>query len=181
MWAALGVALAPRSDPPVLHTERILVDLFENQTGEAELDYLGAATTNHVTAGLTFTTFADVVTRGAPLLTRRTEPIAADEDAVRAARERGAGTLVTGTYMLRGDSIHFDALLVDVQGGSIVAAIQPVATSRGNATGALEDLRDRVMVAVGAHVDPRLATRSMRLILSFSPHPRPLLAPGIAR
>ena len=59
--------------------------------------------------------------------------------------------------MLSGDSIRFDAQLVDVQTGTVIAPVPSVSSLRGEVTQALEGLRDRVMAAIGAHVDPRLA------------------------
>ncbi len=76
----------------------MLVDIFRNETGDPSLDHLGRMATDRVTAGLTRTSFIDVVSLGTRLLSR--EPVVPDTglleqaDLQALARANGTGTVV---------------------------------------------------------------------------------------
>lgn len=150
-----------RGDTPALDPTRVLVDIFRNETGDPSLDHLGRMATDRVTAGLTYTTFVDVVSLGTPLLSR--EPVVPDTglleqaDLQALARANGTGTVVSGSYYLQGDSVHFLAHVTDAGTGEELATIEPVRASVDAPVAAVEQLRDRVMTTLATLTDPRLA------------------------
>lgn len=82
------------------------MDIFQNETGDPSLDALGRMATDRVTAGLTYTSFVDVVSRGTRLLSL--EPVIADTGSTERsgrwqalARANGTGTVVWGSYYIR--------------------------------------------------------------------------------
>ncbi len=140
----------------------MLVDIFQNETGDPALDPLGRMATNRVTAGLTYTGFVDVVSLGTPLLSR--EPVSADTGSLEQsdrlqtlARSNGTGTVVSGSYYLYGDSVHFHAHVTDARSGEELASIEPVRGLVDAPIAAVEQLRDRVMTMLATLTDPRLA------------------------
>ena len=150
-----------RGDAPALDPTRVLVDIFRNKTGDPSLDHLGRMATDRVTAGLTMTSFVDVVSLGTRLLSR--EPVVPDTglleqaDLQALARANGTGTVVSGSYYLQGDSVHFLARVTNADNGEELATIEPVRASVDAAVDAVEQLRDRVMTTLATLTDPRLA------------------------
>ena len=151
-----------RGDAPALDPTRVLVDLFQNETGDPSLDPLGRMATDRVTAGLTFTSFVDVVSLGTRLLSL--EPVAADAGSRERygrlqalARANGTGTVVWGSYYLQSDSLHFLAHVTDAATGEELTTIEPVRGPVDAPLAAVERLRDRVMTTLATITDPRLA------------------------
>ena len=151
-----------RGDAPALDPTRVLIDIFQNETGDPSLDALGRMATDRVTAGLTYSTFVDVVSLGTQLLSR--EPVGAGtsfsleyDDLETLARANGTGTVVWGSYYLQGDSLHFIAHVTNAATGEELATIEPVRGPVDAPLAALERLRDRVMTTLATLTDPRLA------------------------
>ncbi len=150
-----------RGNASALDPTRVLVDIFRNETGDPALDHLGRMATDRVTAGLTLTSFVDVVSLGTRLLSR--EPVVPDTglleqaDMQALARANGTGTVVSGSYYLQGDSVHFLAHVTDASTGEELAALEPVVGAIDAPVAAVEQLRDRVMTTLATLTDPRLA------------------------
>ena len=150
-----------RGNVPALDPTRVLVDIFQNETGDPSLDHLGRMATDRVTAGLTLASFVDVVSLGTRLLSR--EPVVPDTgllepaDLQALARANGTGTVVSGSYYLQGDSVHFLAHVTNAATGEELAIIEPVWAAVGTPASAVEVLRDRVMTTLATLTDPRLA------------------------
>ena len=151
-----------RGDAPALDPTRVLVDIFQNETGDPSLDPLGLMATDRVTAGLTYSTFVDVVSLGTRLLSL--EPVVPDSDATERsgrlqalARANGTGTVVWGSYYLQGDSLHFLAHVTDAATGEELATIEPIRGPVDAPVAVVERLRDRVMTTLATLTDPRLA------------------------
>ena len=152
-----------RGDEPALDPTRVLVDIFQNETGDPSLDALGRMATDRVTAGLTFTGFVEVVSLSTQLLSH--EAVVADTGSTEPsgrlhalARANGTGTVVWGSYYLQGDSLHFLAHVTNAATGEELATLEvrvrgpvddPVAT--------VGQLRDRMMGTLATLTDPRLA------------------------
>ncbi len=150
-----------RGDAPALDPTRVLVDIFQNETGDPSLDHLGRMATDRVTAGLTLTSFMDVVSLGTRLLSR--QPVVPDTglleqaDLQALARANGTGTVVSGSYYLQGDSVHFLAHVTNAATGEELAALEPVVGAIDTPVAAVEQLRDRVMTTLATLTDHRLA------------------------
>lgn len=144
-----------------LDSRRVLVDRFENRTGDPDLDELGRMAADWVTQGLTYTGFVDVVTRGTPILQGQSagdSTVAAGrrEGLDRIARANGAGTLVWGGFYRRGDSVYFQAHVTDARDRRELTTLEPTGAHVDAPVPGLEELRDRVMAALATLTDPRL-------------------------
>lgn len=157
-----AIVLRGGSDAELLDPTRVLIDVFENETGDPELDRLGLLAADWITQGLTYAGFVDVLSLGTPLLSEQavavepgSPPNAARLQAL--AESRGTGTVVSGRYYLHDSEVQLQAQITDANSGEVLATLEPVAASIGAPADALEQLRDRVMTSLATLTDPRLA------------------------
>ncbi len=149
-WWLRGRAVAPPA--PALDPNRVVVAVFENLTGDPKLDSLGRVAADWITQGLSQITTIEVSPSGTTLDAARppgeegrtTDPVLA------LAGEAGAGTVVSGTYYLRGENLQFQARVTDARAGRLVQALDPVPGPRADPMLAIEVLRRRVMGAVAS-------------------------------
>jgi tetratricopeptide (TPR) repeat protein len=139
-----------------LEPMRIVVAVFENQTGDRSLDPLGRMASDWIAQGLSQITSVEVVPTSE---TMQAEQAASHEagsrsqaDALRALAERtGAGTVVSGSYYLLGQQLQLQAKVTDAAHGTLVYAVEPVLGARESPMQVLEALRQRVMGVVATH------------------------------
>lgn len=67
-----------------------------------------------------------------------------------------AGTIITGTYYRRNDSLHLQAQLTDARSGRVVANLAPIVAPLDRPEVGVAQLRDRVMGAVAVARDERV-------------------------
>lgn len=138
--------------------EPVAVTVLRNETGDSTLDVLGRFAGDWVTEGLQRTGLVRVVPwSDARVASERAA--AAGTPLVAAMREQlRAGTVVTGSIYLRRDSLHFHGQLIDAGTGRLVSSLAPVAVTADSSESGIAQLRDRVMGAVAAMRDQRVAT-----------------------
>ena len=108
--------------------KRIAVAVFENQTGDASLDPLGRMASDWITQGLSRVEGIEVAPSTTVLFAGASagSPAAAARDPIRALAEAsGAGTVVSGTYYLQGDTLRFQAGVTNVVHGRLRHAPDP--------------------------------------------------------
>jgi DNA-binding SARP family transcriptional activator/TolB-like protein len=150
----VGRALIARSHPPLAQRTRVLVNAFENRTGDPRLETLGRMAEDWLAQGLLRTQLVDVVDARAAFVQGHAANGAA-VDPLTTARRTGAALLVTGNFYRTGDTILFQAGVVDVPTGRIVRAVGPIFATQRAPLGALDELRSRVMSAVASVVNIR--------------------------
>jgi DNA-binding SARP family transcriptional activator len=143
--------------------QRVAAAPFENRTGRHDLDDLGAMAADWMIRGVMETPLVEspdleaVYTAGES--GRSANPLAA-------ARRDGAGMLVRGSYYRSGDSVLFQAEVMDVASGRVLKSFDPVGAPVERATVALQMLREQVAGGLsplvnalnrGNPVDPDLA------------------------
>jgi tetratricopeptide (TPR) repeat protein len=138
-----------------LEPKRIVVAVFENETGEGSLDPLGRMTSDWITQGMSRVEGLEVVPSTSVLYVQPAgAPRAAGADPIRAlAKETGAGTVVSGAYYLQGDTLRFQARITDAVHGTLLQALDPVSGTRSAPLEAIDALRQRVMGAVAASLE----------------------------
>jgi DNA-binding SARP family transcriptional activator/TolB-like protein len=166
--AALGaVLIAAVTLPPVfarqsavtVDRQRVVVVPLVNRTGDTRFDPLGSMAADWITEGLARTRIASVVPFSTALAASRTLESAGNLDAGLAramAREAGAGIVVTGSFYLQGDTIILSTQVSDGLTGTVLEGVEPVHASSDDPSGAFDELQDRVLAALGPHVNPRL-------------------------
>jgi tetratricopeptide (TPR) repeat protein len=152
-WGALTLR---RDSSERLDPRRVVVAVFENQTGEAEYGPLGRMAADYITQGLAGIGYIQVIDA-------RTIPGVWSDSASNPALVRTlaagsrAGTLVRGSYYLDGDSIHLNAQITDAGDGHLLRSVAPVAASRTAPVRGVEQLANGVMAALALTLDPRRA------------------------
>ena len=149
---AVVVAIAARAkhQRSVTPRSRVLVAVFENRTGDANLQSLGRMTQDWLAQGLLRTQLVDVVDPRAVFVQGRAD---APVDPVTLAHRTGAAMVVSGSYYRTGDTLFVQAALTDAHTGRIVRVVGPILSSIRAPVAALDELRSRVMTALAATVD----------------------------
>jgi tetratricopeptide (TPR) repeat protein len=129
-----------------LDPARVVVAEFENLTGDPSLDPVAALTADAITQGLVELGELEVVP--AP-----DDSSPGDDAALRAAaRNADAGTVVTGSFYLAGDTLDLRARVIDASSGKPVYALKPETGPRGQPTEAIDRVRERIMSALMMHL-----------------------------
>jgi Flp pilus assembly protein TadD len=158
----LGLLLvAPRSQAPRLDPRLVVVVPLENRTGDDSLNFLGPITSDWITRVLSESHLVDaadlsIAFVGSPPLVPTASDSAATSTRIRAADVLGAGTLITGSYYRQGDSLYFQAAVIDRAAKRVLASLGPVGASATQPLPAIEQLRQRVAAALAIHLDPQL-------------------------
>src|SRR5665647_2450387 len=178
----LGVGLAATLLPgarsrigsmlPGAHAERsgrrIVVATFDNRTGDRSLDPLGELASDWLTRTLLEAEFEVVDSRTSATLTRmiaRITPAGTAHDRAAAlAAQTGAATVVTGSYYRQGDSLQFEANILDPVGGVILHAIGPLRGPTSAATSLVGVLANRVTAAMAASADSTAGASTASLV-----------------
>jgi len=142
-----------------LHRDRVVVAVIENHTGDPALDNLGHMAADWVTQGLAQTGLLQVVPSTVVMGAEQPGhgPGHLDVRDIRAlGRRTGAGTVVSGAYYRQADSVRFQLQITDARDGRVIRVLDPVAGPAAAPLQTLDVLRQRVMAALAAWVNPKL-------------------------
>jgi tRNA A-37 threonylcarbamoyl transferase component Bud32/TolB-like protein len=132
----------------------IAVAPLVDETADTTLSGIGRLAGDWITQGLHESSGMRVVAWPAARSAVESAEGANAADALRDAT--GAGTVVTGAVYRVGDSLRFQAEIVDARRAIVLAAPAPVVVHRDSATAGVRMLRDRVMGAFAVQRDERL-------------------------
>ena len=165
-FAATAAVTRPRgpSGDPIGTRRRLVVAVFENRSGDAQLDALGRIAADWLTDGAARTGLVDV---SQPILDTTTNDNGAHRRSNyvrlrRLARASKADLIVLGDYGRSGDSLRFQAEIVDAHTGERLGAVPPIATTQRTPLEAIEHLRQRTLATLAPWIDARL-TAAARL------------------
>jgi tetratricopeptide (TPR) repeat protein len=144
MWLWGGTA-APELDP-----ELLVVLPFDNRTGDPEFDSLSNLAAATVAQGIAQ---IDTVVVAPTLAASTTTPgdSASARELLAAAREMGAGTVISGELFLQEDDLRFQAQMIDIAKAEVLYAIEPVSDTVEQQATLVEALRQRVLGMVAVH------------------------------
>lgn len=146
-----------RAVTPVVVPSRVVVAPLENRTGNPTLEPVGSMVAEWITQGLLRTGLVQVVDARTMLETAREAGPPRDDNYLRTLAERtGAGTVVSGTYFVEGDSLRFLMRITGAPSGEVKHTVDVVNAPLARPTAALEPLRQRVTGALAVLLDPRL-------------------------
>ncbi|MGH7656982.1 MAG: serine/threonine protein kinase, partial [Gemmatimonadales bacterium] len=142
---------APPVSPPL--PLPVAVAGFTNETGDSTLATWGRMAGDWITQGLQETGLVTVVpwpsalqaTEQAMLSHRPDSP--ANPVAI-LREETGAGTIITGSYYLIGDSVIFQSQVTNAVTGALISAPAPVTVHMGRPEDGIQLMRDRLMGAM---------------------------------
>jgi DNA-binding SARP family transcriptional activator/tetratricopeptide (TPR) repeat protein len=117
---------------------RIVVATFENQTGDSSLNRIGEHASDWLARTLLEADFEVVDGRTSATIARMIARITpagnAHDRAVALAVQTGAATVVTGSYYKQGDSLWFEAKILDPTRGVLRHAVGPISGPASAAT-----------------------------------------------
>lgn len=153
--ALVVLALATLAEGPELPASspgapaRMIVFPLANATGDAALEPIGRRAAERLTRGMTGLEMIPVAP--VPLTSGRGD----GESGV--ARRAGATLAIRGAFRRSGDSLVFDAQLVDLAEGKVSAVLETVGAPADRPEQALASLEDRTLGLLAARLDPRTA------------------------
>ncbi|MEP6731733.1 MAG: FlgO family outer membrane protein [bacterium] len=151
-----------------LSSRRIVVAAFTNQTGDKALDPLGELAADWLTRVLLEANFEVVDYRTSAIASRfiaRAAPVGTAHDRAAAlAAQTGAATVVTGTYYREGDTLQFEASVLDPVRGVILHAVGPLRGPTRDASALLGALANRLTAAMAASADSTAGASTASLI-----------------
>jgi tetratricopeptide (TPR) repeat protein len=134
----------------------IVVADFENKTGDASLNSIGAMAADWIRQGLLQTGVVKVVPTSS---TGAASQGIQGEDLIRfLADDTGAGTVVSGTYYLQGETISFHTQITDAKAGKLLNSLDPVSGPVSDPVASIESLRQRLMGTLAIVFDPTIGT-----------------------
>jgi len=150
---ALGAALSRERSASDLNPRRVAVAVFRNRTGRADLDDLGSMTADWIVRGLMETPLIGVTDLEA-VYAQTPGQSWRGSDPRTLARRDGAGLIVSGSYYRSGDTVLFEAGIVDVASGRVLRSLDPVGAPADAPAGALKALQEAIGAALGGLIDP---------------------------
>ncbi len=149
-----------RPTATVLDRSLVAVIPPENHTGDPSLDYLSRPAAEHMVTYAQSEQVAGFVPLDA---VQAAVAGAADRDLVSSvSAQTGAGRVVTGSYFLFGDTLEFQARVIDGETGEQTDVVTPVVGSRDAVGAALDQLAERVAVHLLVISDPDLRGTSFQ-------------------
>lgn len=158
LWGVVAAALLfLQADDSQLDPDRIVVDVFENRTGDPELDPLGSMAGHWLVQSLQATGGLRVVPFEASLSVERRADTAsaADEGRIQAlSEETGARIVVSGSFYREADRLRFQAEISDAETGELLHAPEPIAAPVDSPSAGLEPLQIGVRDFLFRHLNP---------------------------
>jgi len=152
----VGLSLMRLAQRSGSDAKRVMVAVLANRTGNPALDPVGLTAADYINRGLVQTGLVEVVDLGV-LYVQGLAATGGPAEPRALARRNGAGIVVTGSYDQSGDSLVFQAAIIDVRSGRVLQALEPVRGPLARRELALEALRQRVTVGLAGLLDPRLS------------------------
>ncbi|MGA9752714.1 MAG: serine/threonine-protein kinase [Acidobacteriota bacterium] len=159
-WVAWRQGAPAGPEGAALNPKRVVVAIFENQTGDPALDPLGRLACDWITQGLSQISQFETVPSTAVLRIEKAGGAKAGaarfDPPTLMGRETGAGLVVSGSYYLQGQTLVLQAKITDASTGKVLYASDPIVGTRENPMKPLDSLRQRVMGAMAVVADPHL-------------------------
>ncbi|MFC1553376.1 adenylate/guanylate cyclase domain-containing protein [candidate division KSB1 bacterium] len=155
-----------RTEDSNLVENRIVVAVFENETGDPELDQYGKLMGDCITQGLQNTGIIEVIEWPTALKASLYLSTVAESrritDPFRAlAEETRAGVVVSGQYYREGEELLIRTQVKDVYNDEQRGALDPVRGQLSAPTGAINQLCEKVLGYLAVVLDERLATSAL--------------------
>jgi serine/threonine protein kinase len=142
------IVINPSPDTATGH-KRVVVVPFQNQTGDPSLNPLGRMVADWTTQSLLQTGLAEVIPP------ERLPQLEENKSVRSIAKATGASMIVMGSYYKLGETIQFQAKVVDAN-EKILQAIEPITSETAKIMDGVESVRQRVLGALAMVLDKRL-------------------------
>ena len=139
-----------------LDPNHVVVGIFENQTGNESLNRLGQYAAHTVSEDLSQTGMFDIVPFDAVI--HFNESVGGDKrglkrisDIRHLARESGAGTEISGTYILLDETLSFHVQIIDVKSGKSLVPVTKTDGRNGDEEQIVKELSEKISGALASH------------------------------
>ncbi|MBA3646153.1 MAG: protein kinase [Gemmatimonadaceae bacterium] len=156
----LATAMAlMRRKPAQLHTNRVIVAPFTNDTGNPKLASLGSMAADWLAQGLSRAGGLEVVDARTAMVTgdvvdKTPWPFRSRDRGKAIAEETGSGILISGTIYQDGDSLRISAKMTDVLSGKVLLVLTPISGPAAAPTKILDALTKRAVANIVQARDP---------------------------
>jgi DNA-binding SARP family transcriptional activator len=145
-----------------LNPQRVLVDVFQNRTGDPTLDPLGSMAADWIAQGLSRVEGLEVVPLMAAVASSRYASSVVDDgtalDRVRTlADDSGAGTIVSGAFYAQDDVLTCTVSVADASRMTILRALPPIAAPRSSPFDVVERVKKQVVTEVAVLLNTRVS------------------------
>ncbi|MEO8335728.1 MAG: FlgO family outer membrane protein, partial [bacterium] len=175
---AIGAAIAPDTRAHIIamfgetrsapSPRRIVVAAFTNQTGDTSLDPLGELAADWLSRVLLEANFEVVDYRTSTIasrtIARTAGGVTVHDRASQLAAQTGAATVITGSYYRQGDTLQFEANVLDPAKQVRLHAIGPLFGPASQASDLLGRLANRVTAAMAASTDSTAGASTASLV-----------------
>jgi serine/threonine protein kinase len=148
--------VAPPSDKEAGSRKRVVIVPFRNQTGDSTLDVLGRMIADWTTQGLLESGLAEVVPP------EKLSEFDKGTTIRSVVKTTGAGAIVIGSYYKFGDTIQYQAQIVDAN-EVLLQAIDPIKSQASKVMDGVESVRQHVLGALAFALDKRLQKPIMQV------------------
>ncbi|MEP7002680.1 MAG: protein kinase, partial [bacterium] len=128
---------------------RLLIAPFENLTGDKRFDHIGRIAADRLAVLVAQRGSMDVVPPSMVLMALRDTTGGEAERLKRMSDATHAGMIVSGTVVLRGDSLAVQAQVTDARTGRIVVTLDPASGPTTDPVAAVDALGDHLLGALG--------------------------------
>jgi len=129
-------------------SKRVLVYPFENLTGDARFDHIGRIAADRLAQSIAQVGAIDVVPSNTVLMMLRDTVGSQNERLQRLTNITHAGLLVSGTVLLRRDSLVLQAQVTDTRTGTVAVSLQPASGAVSDPIAVVDALGDRLLGAL---------------------------------
>ena len=147
-----GALLARAARKPTFNSHRVLVAPFANMTGDTSLSIVGRMAADWITRGVSQLDSVDAVPSSDVF--SAAGKIGSAVDALAIARVLRAGTAIAGSFYKTGDSLRFQAQVINVSTGKTISTVEDIVGPAADPLAAIRTLRERLMGGI-ASVDQR--------------------------
>jgi len=157
--AAIVIAFILFRGPRIeVDPNRVVVAIFENQTGDNSLDPLGRMASDWISQRISQTGDIEVVPTMSIIQAYSmlySEPgVPQNAKILRTlTKDTGAGTMVTGAYYLTNQELHFQAHITDVKHQKLIHSLDPVKGGLDSKMDIIQLLSKRVLDTLAAYFD----------------------------
>ena len=130
-------------------TPRLLIAPFENLTGDKRFDHIGLIAADRLSLTVAQRGSIEVVPSNTVLMTLRDTTGGAANRLTQLSAATHAGLIVSGTVVLRGDSLTLQAQITDVRTDKSIMTLDPATGPAADPTAAVDKLGDRLLGALG--------------------------------
>lgn len=143
-WTRVSNKAVP-ADP-----NKVIVAPFQNKTGDPKLDQLSTLATDWVSRGIVETGVVDIgqFTPAKDATGKIAENAYEIPSLVKQALALSAGRIVSGAFYRQGDSLQFQAQIIDSNDGKLIGSVPPAKGLVSDPMPALNQMRARIMGAL---------------------------------